>query len=204
MKKVSKIVLAIMLVASLALIVTGCGNSNDNGKSKTYNALSKAFSGDNYIVSLDEEGVSTVIIAVKGENMYMNVKETDSNISIVYKDGSTYIISHDDEMYMVSEGKDEEMDENMSILSKEDLAEIENAEYKTGKEEINGTEYYYEEYKIDGEADTERYYFDGDNLVYIKTIDEDGEEEILKVLELSSEVDDSIFEIPSNYEKLDV
>lgn len=221
MKKLLKSILVIMLIVSLALVITGCGNKTskenetveDNGKSKTYNALNKAFSGDSYIMSLEGkldlgEGMenSKITVAIKGEDIYMDVDATSGHLTIMYKDNSTYILSHEDKMYMVSEEKDEDLfsDDDMFILSKEDLKEIETAEYKTGKETIDGTEYEYEEYKADGNEKTDRYYFAGNDLKYIKTTNENGEEEIIKVIKLSSEVDDSIFDIPTDYEKLDI
>ena len=200
MKKLLKVILPVVLVASLVLVFTGCA---EDEKSKTYNALSQAFSGDNYIVSFEEEGVSTITLAVKGDNIYMSATEDDYSFTVVYKDNTTYVISNEDKMYMTSEGKNEEiLSEDMAILSKEDLQEFETAEYEKGKEEINGTEYEYEEYNNE-EGIKERYYFEGNDLKYIKTI-EDGEEAIVKVLKLSSEVEDSIFEIPSDYEKLEM
>lgn len=201
MKKLLRVILPVVLVASLVLIFTGCA---EDEKSKTYNALSQAFSGDNYIVSFEEEGVSTITLAVKGENIYMDVKESETSIAVVYKDNTTYVISHDDKMYMASEGKNEQMlSEDMGILSKEDLKEFETAEYEKGKEQINGTEYEYEQYNGE-EGVTERYYFEGNDLKYIKTIQEGEEDLIVKVLKLSSEVDDSVFEIPSDYEKIEM
>ena len=201
MKKLLKVILPVILVASLVIAFTGCA---EDAKSKTYNALSQAFSGDNYIVSFEEEGVSTITLAVKGENIYMDVKEPETSLAVVYKDNTTYVISHADKMYMTSEGKDEEMlSEDMGIISKEDLQELETAGYERGKEEINGIEYEYEEYK-DEEGLTERYYFEGNDLKYIKTIQEGEDDLIVKVLELSSEVDDSVFEIPSDYEKIEM
>jgi len=201
MKKLLKVILPIIFVASLILVFTGCG---ETAKSKTYTALSKAFSGEDYIVSFEEEGVSTITLAVKGENIYMDVKEAENSLAVVYKDNTTYVISHNDKMYIATEGKDEQMiSEDMAILSKEDLQEFETAEYQKGKEEINGTEYEYEEYR-DEEGLTERYYFEGNDLKYIKTIQEGEEDLIVKVLKLSSEVDDSLFEIPSDYEKLEI
>ena len=76
-------------------------------------------------------------------------------------------------------------------------------EYKTGKESIDGKEYDYEEYYDSENEITERYYFDGNELKYVKSIDSDGEEQIMKVLKLSSEVDDSVFDIPSDYKLIE-
>lgn len=217
MKKVLKSILAIMLVISLALVVTGCGNNEENkennAKSKTYTVLSKAFSGDSYIMTLEGnmdlgEGVenSTMTLAMRGEDIYMDVDATSGHLTIMYKDNTTYVVSHADKMYMTEEGKNEEIfaEEDMFAFSKEDLQYIETAKYETGKEEVNGTEYDYEEYKDEEAGTTERYYFSGNYLTYIKTTDEDGAEEIMKVIKLSSEVDDSIFDLPTEYQKVEM
>lgn len=220
MKKVLKSILAIMLVISLALVVTGCGNNDEaskgnNAKSKTYTVLSKAFSGDSYIMTLEGnmdlgEGIenSTMTLAMRGEDIYMDVDATSGHLTIMYKDNTTYVVSHADKMYMTEEGKNEEIfaEEDMFAFSKEDLQYIETAKYETGKEEVNGTEYDYEEYKDEeaGTGTTERYYFSGEDLKYIKTTDANGQEEIMKVVKLSSDVEDSIFNLPTDYQKVEV
>ena len=68
---------------------------------------------------------------------------------------------------------------------------------------IDGKEYDYEEYYDSENEITERYYFDGTELKYVKSTDSDGEEQIMKVLKLSSEVDDSVFDIPSDYKLIE-
>ena len=221
MKRTLKLTLIILLIISLAFVVTGCGNKDqdnststnetqENTKSKTYNALTKAFSGDDYIMTVEGEMDSgngledtTVTVAVKGENVYMGIKATSGNMTVMYKDNTTYIISHDDKKYMMSEGKNEQLfQEDMMVFSKDDLNELETAKYTTGKETIDGTEYEYEEYVDEENGSTDRYYFSGDDLIYIKSTNDNGEAEITKVLKLSSEVDESIFEIPSDYQSV--
>lgn len=216
MKKVLKSILAIILVISLALVVTGCGNNDEankenNAESKTYAVLSKAFSGDSYIMTLEGnidlgEGVenSTMTLAMRGEDIYMDVNATSGHLTIMYKDNTTYVVSHEDKMYMTAEGKNEEIfaEEDMFVFSKEDLADIETAKYNTGKEEVNGTEYDYEEYKDEEAGTTEKYYFSGEDLKYIKTTDANGQEEIMKVIKLSSDVEDNVFDLPTDYEKV--
>ena len=122
MKKLLKLVLAIMLIISLAFATTGCGNNKnndensknessvntenkteENGKSKTYNALNKVFSGEKYVMAIqgkadmgDGEEDLTATIATMGENMYMDVNTTKQHITAIYKDQTTYIISHDE------------------------------------------------------------------------------------------------------------
>lgn len=216
MKKVFKSILAIMLVISLALVVTGCGNNDEankenNAKSKTYTVLSKAFSGDSYIMTLEGnmdlgEGVenSTMTLAMRGEDIYMDVDATSGHLTIMYKDNTTYVVSHADKMYMTLEGKDEEVfeEDDMFAFSKGDLQYMETAKYNKGKEAVDGTEYDYEEYKDEEAGTTERYYFSGEDLKYIKTTDANGQEEIMKVVKLSSDVEDSIFNLPTDYQKV--
>lgn len=225
MKKLFKLTLIVLLIASLAFVVTGCGNknneendivlnnneTNDNGKSKTYNAFNKVFADGDYVMSLEGktdmgEGIEDVAmtVAAKGDNIYMDVKATSGNATIIYKDNTTYMIVHDNKMYMTTEGKDESISEDMTFVTKEDLSEMENQEYNTGKEEIDGNEYEYEEYTDDKQGITERYYFSGNDLKYVKSIDEDGTEEIMKITKMTSEVDDSLFEIPSDYQKIEM
>lgn len=227
MKKLLKLTLIVLLIIALAFAVTGCGNKEenneaanitaenkdeDNGKSKTYNLLNKVFSDGDYVLSLqgktdlgEGEEEATITMAVKGENIYMDVDATSGHLTVMYKDNNTYMVSHNDKMYVTMEGKDEStFDDDMTLISKEDLNKMEAQEYKTGKETIDGTEYEYEEYEDQDTVVIERYYFSGNDLKYIKSIDEDGEEELMKVIKLSSEVDDSIFEVPSDYQKVEM
>lgn len=212
MKKLLKLGLIIALIVSLAFIITGCSNDNEQDTSeeqeqktsKAYNALSEVFSGGNYIISLegeldDEEGIETITMAKKGENLYTNITSASQNVSIIYKDNVTYMILEAQKMYMTSEGKDESVfGEDTMIISEENLQQIYERDFQTGKESIDGTEYDYEEYKLD-DGTTEKYYFTGNDIKYIKVIYEDGTEETMGVKALSSEVDDSIFEVPSDY-----
>jgi hypothetical protein len=95
------------------------------------------------------------------------------------------------------------------------MKDVENKEYQIGKEVINGKEYYYEEYNditrflmltnIDDESTVKtRFYYNNNDIAYIKNIIEvDGEtvEELIKV-SIDYTVDDSLFEIPSDYAEL--
>ena len=107
-------------------------------------------------------------------------------------------------MYMKTDGKDESiLSDDEAFLSKEELEALKTEEYKTGKEKIDDKEYYYEEYYALGDEITERYYFDGNELKYVKSIDSNGKEQIIKVVKLSSKVDDSVFDIPTDYELIE-
>lgn len=221
MKKILKLSLIVLLILSLAFVVTGCGEKEENNtatnsteekkedtKSKTYSVLSKVFSGDSYIMTFEGEmdfgeGVekATMTMAVKGDNIYTDVNSTSQHATVMFKDNTTYVISHDDKMYMTTQGKDENtIGDETQLLSKDELAKLEKEEYTTGKETIDGTEYEYEEYKDVENNMSARYYFNGNDLIYMKSVGADGKEELMKVTKLSSEVSDDLFTVPTDYE----
>ena len=88
---------------------------------------------------------------------------------------------------------------------------IQSQEPEKGQEKIDGKNYRYEEYKgvsdflmntdesISEENTNTRFYFDGDDLEYIKTIMEDTSE-LIRV-DVSYDVSDNIFEIPSEFQE---
>lgn len=183
--------------------------TKDASKSKTYNTF-KSIKG-NFVISVEGkedmgngEETITMTVAVKDKNTYMDVKSASQHATIIYKDNITYIISHDEKAYMSQEGETENVFDGTPILSEDDLKEIETEEYKVGKEKIDGTEYEYEEYKDEEENTTARFYFLGDELRYMKEIDEDGTENLMKINNISSNVDDSLFEIPTDYQKMEI
>ena len=88
------------------------------------------------------------------------------------------------------------------------LEKLKEEEHQDGEEQIDGKNYNYEEYSTitelaisDFSENTSnaktRLYFQGDKLVYIKTIAGD-KQELLKV-ETTYKVDNQLFNIPSDY-----
>lgn len=231
MKKLLSLFLTILLVVSLVFVVTGCGKKNEQTEpantntentqnveennnaneendadasakqSKTYKVVSKL--KGSYVMSMEQIGdeeTGEITLAIKDGKMYMDATSDGERVSIIYKDNVTYMISHAEKAYMEMQGKMEDEFDSMDFISDEDLEEIKSSEFKTGKETIDGVEYDYEEFNNEG---TERYYFIGDDLKYIKQLDDEGEQTI-KINQLSSEVDDSLFEIPAGYSKLEM
>ena len=208
MKKIVKLSLIAILLAVVAIAITGCGAEE---KDRTYNTLGKTLLGDTYILEIEGDALGgngksgTLTIAKKKGNVLQEVKSGEEKMSIMFKDNTTYLVAHDQKIYMKTEGRDESIlpEEDETFLSKDELEALKTQEYKTGKESIDGKEYDYEEYYDSENEITERYYFDGNELKYVKSIDSDGEEQIMKVLKLSSEVDDSVFDIPSDYKLIE-
>lgn len=205
MKKIVKLSLIAILLVAVAIAITGCGAKKD----KTYNTLGKTLLGDTYIMELEGDNLgetgekTTLTIAKKGDNILQEVKAGEEKMSIIFKDNTTYLVVHEQKIYMKTEGRDESSLSEDAFLSKDELEALKTQEYKTGKESIDGKEYDYEEYYDSENKITERYYFDGNELKYVKSADSDGEEQIMKVVKLSSEVDDSVFDIPSDYKLIE-
>ena len=71
------------------------------------------------------------------------------------------------------------------------------ADVKAGSREIDGKTYDTEEWSIDGAKSV--LCFDGDTLAYM--IGElEGEETVMKILKTDDKVDESLFEIPADYQ----
>ena len=231
MKKFLKVTLVILLVMVLFVVVTGCGKKEDNNNnsniinsnnsnnneeknndtsdnpnnSKTYEVFSKL--KNNYIMSLEmtEDGeTASMTMAKKGEKTYLDINSSEGKMTIIIKDGKTYLISHDEKAYAVQEGTTGTGIEEEALFTEEDLEKMKTEEYSKGKETIDGTEYEYEEFKDDETGEVERFYFLGKDLKYVKDISDDATEEITKVNNLSTEVDDSLFEIPSGYTEMEM
>lgn len=212
-QKVAKIIficLTIILVISLFLIFKG------ENKDRTKKMYQKICDSSIYTFSIEEGSSSTnkLIISKKEKDKSLDLFSEGEHTTTIVKDGYAYFIMHNKEEYSVFENED--MKEIEADILENDSELIENSKYVTGKEKIYGKTFYYEEYEdIDSfimrgipiEEDTKlkmRFYFDGDEIVYIKTIiydEEEKSEELLKV-DLSFSGDENLFEIPKNYAEL--
>lgn len=214
MKK--KIIIISLLIILTILIITVIYKIN-NPTERLQKVYQKMINESEYTFTRSTTNkTNEIIMARKGDNMIIDMYNHNENerISTLITKEQTYLIFHNKEEYSVFSV----IEEDKNILTDE-LKNILNLKYSVGKEKVNGTNYYYEEYKgvsyflnyidinIDEDTLITRFYFDGKNLKYIKTIyntisDENGKkeqiEELLKV-DLEYKVDDEIFKIPSNY-----
>ena len=74
-------------------------------------------------------------------------------------------------------------------------------EMKSGKRTIDGKEYDTEEWHMEDGASI--MCFDGDQLAYIIG-EADGTEAIMKIVKVSKDVDESLFEIPDDYQMMEM
>ena len=185
-------------------------------KNRTKDMYKKICNSKIYTFTI-EEGIPSsnkFIISKMGENRSLDLISEGEHTTTLVKDGYAYFIMHNKEEYSIFENSDKkEIDAN--ILENE-LNIINNSNYLSNKEKIYGKTYYYEEYEnidcfimsgisINEESTIKtRFYFNGDKIVYIKTIiydEEEQNEELLKV-NLSSTANEDLFEIPKKYAEL--
>ena len=200
-------IVVIALIVALAILLVN--NSKNNGESSTnstkiaklYNELSNEQSFS-FTTTIDENNKE--IYAKNNNTAYTDTIYDGEESKFIIRDGNSYLLRDSDKIYYTYQNN--EVDLNKVL---EQLNEIKDSELAEGKEEIEGKNYDYEEYsgitnfaiKLTDDNNSEdvktRFYFDGNELVYIKTIIGNNQE--LLSVEISNDVDSSLFEIPEDY-----
>lgn len=199
-KKKFSIIVAIVVVIIAIIAIVICTNQGSK-TSKLYNKLLKE---QVYMFSMKDDDNYDIAIAKKQDKACIESSSGEEKTSIIVKDGQTYSLIHSQkEYYMYDQNIAED-----SVIT-DTLATTEDIKPEKGTEEINGTKYKYEEFtgfsgfmtstskEVDDADIKTRFYYDGGDLVYIKTIV--GEEEELLQVSVSYDVQDELFEIPSDY-----
>ncbi len=204
------IMLVVLLVVIVVLFVLIFPQDKTDRVLSMYNNIQE---NQNYTFSMEEVNSETqykISITQRGTDVNIDMQTENEHTSTLVVEGHVYFIMHDEQEYFNYDSDDTDGD---IILS--GLKDISNVEYENGREKIFGQNYYYEEFEgissflilLNANEDSiikTRFYFDGDEIVYIKNIvtNEDMElEELLKVT-LEYDIDDSLFEIPSNYAEM--
>ena len=213
MKKNKRIRLIIVILVIIGIIfginqIIKSKNDNVQKLAKVYEDLK---SSQSYCFQMERNNNNKIIMAQKGDKTIIDqyTKEEEANTqnhtTTLIKDNNTYLILHDRKEYYVYE--ENNVDQTILI---DGIKDIINKEFTRGNEKVRGKRYDYEEYSgssmfmisntlnIDENEVKTRFYFDkNDNLAYIKTIYGD-DNELLKI-SLTKDVDDAMFEIPSDY-----
>ena len=204
-KKIRKLIVVILIIAAIFIVISQItGNKSEKNKNVAH-LYEKLNTSQTYLFEMESNDKNKIIMAKKGDNTIIDNDSENSHATTIVKDNNTYLVLHDREEYYIYEQNNAEQ----NILSDE-LEGISQKQFTTGNEKVKGKKYYYEEYPgstifmisntlaANEEETKTRFYFDKDNnLIYIQTIN-GAKQELLKV-SIEKEVDDSIFEIPSNY-----
>ena len=149
------------------------------------------------------DGNNKMYYAKSGNSAYTDTIYNGTESKYVIKDGNSYLLKADTKTYYTYNNNSANL--NKVVAQLETLKDL---EYQKGEEKVDGKNYNYVEYSgatnfamedfsKDSEDVKTRFYFDGDKLVYIKTLE--GEKQELLKVEISYDVDQSLFQIPSNY-----
>ncbi len=167
----------------------------------------KLFAGGTWLMeftSNDEDlGDVPITAAVKNGNVYIATKFQSMDCKILYlngsggKSGTTYLIIDAFKKYskMPEDLVGDEM--NVDNLMGNFGTEI-NKKITVSKANVGGKELICESYVAD-DGSVVKYYFDGETLVRRDNENTDGTVDSTYISKLTSDVPDSLFEIPSNY-----
>ena len=205
-----KTVITIILIIVL-LIIALISIFKGEKTSKVNNMYDKIKKSQKYTFSMEENTTEIkykVSMAQRGTDVSIDMYSDEEHTTTLILENKSYFIMHDDKEYY--DYGEEKIESDIIISS---LNNITKKEYTSGKEEINGVDYYYEEYdnedmdfiifaNINESSKVKtRFYFNGNNLCYIKNLieSEDGNQEELINVALKYDIDDSLFKIPEDY-----
>ena len=216
-KKVSIPIMPILIaIVAIVIVVVIISKVTQDEISKLSKIYEKMVTEQTYIFTrYDLEEKNKFITYRKTNKTLIDRYDLGAHVSTLILEGDTYLISHANKEYYVYPNSNLEEE----ILT-DNLKQIIKLEYTTGKEKIYGKEYKYEEYEgvssyfvisssnyIDTDSIKVRFYFKGNELVYLKSIyevvnEETGEKnqvEELQTVKVEYKVEDSMFVIPADY-----
>lgn len=199
-------IIAVLAVAGVTALSMSKKDEPEIGQNKTIKLYDELTKKGTYTFNTFLDDENKMYYSKKENVAYTDIVFEDEESKYVVKDGNTYLLDDEDKTYY-------SFNNNEMYLNKieEELEEVKDLEYVAGKEIINNKEYKYEEYNVatdlmfkyfndirNKNAKT-RFYYDGNKLVYIKTIVGDYEE-LLKV-DMSYNVDSKLLEVPADYQE---
>ena len=200
------IIVAIIIVILIVYIVTKNQEENAN-KNRLANMYERMMQDETYSITFQLNDNNKYTVSRKGDVANIDTYNDGKHTTNIIKDGDTYLLMYNTKRYYTYQNNVTGLGELPNQLNEI----IQSQEPEKGQEKIDGSNYRYEEYKgvsdflmntdegISEENTNTRFYFDGDDLEYIKTIMED-KSELIRV-DVSYDVDDNIFEIPSDFQE---
>ena len=200
------VIVAIIVVGLIVYVITNNASENDN-ENKLANMYEKMMQNETYSITFQLSDNNKYTVSRKSDVANIDTYNNGSHTTNIIKDGNTYLLMYNTKRYYIYQNNVTGLGE----LSNELNEIIQSQEPEKGKEKIDGDNYRYEEYKgvseflmntdenISEEDTNTRFYFDGDDLKYIRTIMGDKSE--LISVDVSYDVNDSIFEIPSDFQE---
>ena len=200
------VIVAIIIVGLIVYLVTT--NQEENvTKNRLANMYEKMMQNETYSITFQLNDNNKYTVSRKGDTANIDTYNDGSHTTNIVKDGNTYLLMYNTKRYYTYQNNVTGLGEISNQLNEI----IQSQEPEKGQEEVNGKNYRYEEYKgvsdflmntddgISEEDTNTRFYFDGDDLKYIRTIMGDKSE--LISVDISYDVNDSVFKIPSDFQE---
>ena len=190
MKKTLTLILVALLVASCAFAATSTKFTKYANIFKSHEYTLK---GTSY--ALSSSGTKTgagapLVVAEHAGSYYMEASSEGESYRIIVEEGKMHMISDAEKLIMTmtyEEGDDD-------IMTFPEKFEV----YTSGNGTLDGKSYYYETMKeADGTVST--YWYNGNNLYAIKNADS-----IVYITSVEQKVDASLFQLPADYEVMDL
>lgn len=200
------VIVAIIIVGLIVYAITTSRNESAN-ENRLANMYEKMMQDETYSITFQLDDNNKYTVSRKGDVANIDMYNNGDHTTNIIRDGNTYLLMYSTKRYYTYQNNVIGLGELPSQLNEM----IQNQQPEKGQEKIDGHNYRYEEYKgvsdflmntdenVIEENTNTRFYFDGDDLKYIQTIMED-KSELIRV-EVSYDVDDTIFEIPSDFEE---
>ena len=204
---ISVCVLVALMIIGVAIYFTTRNvteSANENKLSKMYD---KMMQDETYSITFTLNDENKYTVSRKGNMANIDMYSHGNHTTHIIKDGNTSLLIYSTKTYYTYQNNEIELTELANELNEI----IQGQEPEKGKEEIEGKTYNYEEYKgtsyflmnadeeISEDNTSTRFYFKGDELKYIKTIMGEKSEQIQ--VDVSYNVDNSLFEIPADFQE---
>lgn len=200
------VIVAIIIVGLIVYAIITSRNESAN-ENRLANMYEKMMQDETYSITFQLDDNNKYTVSRKGDVANIDTYNNGDHTTNIIRDGNTYLLMYSTKRYYTYQNNVTGLGELPNQLNEM----IQNQQPEKGQEKIDGHNYRYEEYKgvsdflmnidenVIEENTNTRFYFDGDDLKYIQTIMED-KSELIRV-EVSYDVDDTIFEIPSDFEE---
>lgn len=205
-------IISVILIAVIAIsifLIIKLNPKDDVSKLERYYDKLKESNGYSFSAFLND--ANSMKYTRKNDKAYIDSTYKGRNSKYIIKDGNTYLVKDSDKSYYTYTN-------NVIELYKVELQfkNMLDNEVTVGKEKIDNTSYKYEEFtgitsfyfdslneNIEESNVKTRFYFDkNNNLVYIRTIIDENTNQLVKVEYTDDSIDENLFEIPSDYEKM--
>ncbi len=200
------VLIAIIIICVAIYFITRnvAEEANENKLAKMYNRMME---NETYSINFKLDDNNQYTVSRKENVANIDTYSDGTHTADIIRDGNTMLLLYSTNRYYTYQNNELGLTQLSNMLDNI----IQSQEPEKGEEEINGKKYRYEEYKgvsdflmntentVSEEETNTRFYFDGDDLKYIRTIM--GEESELVQVDTSYQVDDSIFEIPADFEE---